>query len=317
MSILVLEHLQNTNSSSPDLTIDSNGRIGIGTETPSELLHVSGTGVGPLKLHSTNANGAYIRLSNVDTDADPDHVWIGAQGNDTKFYQSNSLLSMIIKSDGKVGIGTTSPGHKLDVDGGSIRVQDVGQYIYFGTNASVKIGTVSSNSADLYLGSADDLNMESNFIRFWRDGYYGSTEYGRLSFSDDSWLCTGSSSHYLGIGTPSPSERLEVSGNILASGNITASSDISLKDNIEVIPNALDKVLQIRGVTYNRNDIEDNPKHAGVIAQEVEKVLPEVVSEGKDGIKSVAYGNIVSLLIEAIKEQQEQIDKLKEKLENK
>ena len=115
MSILVLEHLQNTNSSSPDLTIDSNGRIGVGTETPSELLHVSGTGVGPLKLHSTNASGAYIRLSNVDTDADPDHVWIGAQGNDTKFYQSNSLLSMIIKSDGKVGIGTSSPASKLHV----------------------------------------------------------------------------------------------------------------------------------------------------------------------------------------------------------
>ena len=159
--------------------------------------------------------------------------------------------------------------------------------------------------------------MESNFIRLWRDGYYGSTEYGRLAFADDSWLCTGSSSHYLGIGTTNPTERLHVSGNILATGNITANSDISLKDNITPIPNALDKVLQIRGVTFNRNDIEDNPRHAGVIAQEVEKVLPEVVSEGEDGIKSVAYGNMVSLLIEAIKEQQEQIDMLKEKLESK
>ena len=107
------------------------------------------------------------------------------------------------------------------------------------------------------------------------------------------------------------------SSNITSSGNITANSDISLKDNITPIPNALDKVLQIRGVTFNRNDIEDNPRHAGVIAQEVEKVLPEVVSEGEDGIKSVAYGNMVSLLIEAIKEQQEQIDMLKEKLESK
>jgi len=217
----------------------------------------------------------------------------------------------------RVGIGTTSPGHKLDVVGGSIRINDVGQFIHFGTNASVKIGTASGNSNDLYLGSADDLNMESSYIRLWRGGYYGSTEYGRLAFSDDSWLCTGGSSHYLGIGTNNPTERLHVSGNILATGNITANSDISLKDNITPIPNALDKVLQIRGVTFNRNDIEDNPRHAGVIAQEVEKVLPEVVSEGEDGIKSVAYGNMVSLLIEAIKEQQEQIDMLKEKLESK
>jgi len=220
-------------------------------------------------------------------------------------------------SSGNVGIGTTSPGHTLDVDGGSIRVQDVGQYIYFGSNSSVKVGTANGNSNDLYLGSADDINIESNYIRFWRDGYYGSTEYGRLSFSDDSWLCTGSSSHYLGIGTNNPTERLHVSGNILATGTVNASSDISLKDNITPIPNAIDKVLQIRGVTFNRNDIEDNPRQAGVIAQEVEKVLPEVVSEDKDGIKSVAYGNMVSLLIEAIKEQQEQINMLKEKLENK
>ena len=108
-----------------------------------------------------------------------------------------------------------------------------------------------------------------------------------------------------------------MSGNILATGTVNASSDISLKDNITPIPNAIDKVLQIRGVTFNRNDIEDNPQQAGVIAQEVEKVLPEVVSEDKDGIKSVAYGNMVSLLIEAIKEQQGQINMLKEKLENK
>ena len=103
-------------------------------------------------------------------------------------------------------------------------------------------------------------------------------------------------------------------GNITAAGNITANSDISLKDNIEAIPGALDKVLQIRGVTYNRNDIEDNPRQTGVIAQEVEKVLPEVISEDANGIKSVAYGNMIGLLIEAIKEQQERIDALEERL---
>ena len=103
-------------------------------------------------------------------------------------------------------------------------------------------------------------------------------------------------------------------GNITAAGNITANSDISLKDNIVAIPNALDKVLQIRGVTYNRNDIEGNPRQTGVIAQEVEKVLPEVISEDNNGIKSVAYGNMISLLIEAIKEQQTRIDMLEEKL---
>ncbi|HCX23517.1 MAG TPA: hypothetical protein DHN29_16470, partial [Cytophagales bacterium] len=95
---------------------------------------------------------------------------------------------------------------------------------------------------------------------------------------------------------------VQVLYNFTASGNVTAYSDITLKEDIEVIPNALDKVSAIRGVTYNRKDIEDKPRHAGVIAQEVEKVLPEVVSTNEEGIKSVAYGNLVGLLIESIKE---------------
>ena len=107
---------------------------------------------------------------------------------------------------------------------------------------------------------------------------------------------------------------IDNSGNITADGNVTAYSDVKLKDDIQVIPNALDKVQQIRGVTYVRNDHkEDQERQAGVIAQEVEKVLPEVVRERENG-KTVAYGNMVGLLIEAIKEQQKQIDELKAKL---
>ena len=86
-------------------------------------------------------------------------------------------------------------------------------------------------------------------------------------------------------------------------------------DKLLVRENALDKVNAIRGVTYNRNDLEDAPRQSGVIAQEVEKVLPEVVHTDDEGIKTVAYGNMVGLLIEAIKEQQTQIDELKAKLE--
>ena len=109
--------------------------------------------------------------------------------------------------------------------------------------------------------------------------------------------------------------QLDMSGNMTVAGEVIANSDIKLKENIEVIPNALEKVYQIRGVTFTRNDQEDKEKrHAGVIAQEVEKVLPEVVMEGNDGIKSVAYGNLVGLLIEAIKEQQEQINNLTDEI---
>jgi hypothetical protein len=107
------------------------------------------------------------------------------------------------------------------------------------------------------------------------------------------------------------------SGAFIATNNITAYSDIRLKENIEVIPNALDKVQQIRGVTYTRNDTEDkDTKYVGVIAQEVLKVLPEAVMGSEDTHYSVAYGNMVGLLIEAIKELNNKIEILEEKLNN-
>ena len=104
---------------------------------------------------------------------------------------------------------------------------------------------------------------------------------------------------------------IQATGNIAAGGDITAQSDIRVKTNIVEIDSPLEKISKMRGVYYNRRD-DSNTRHLGVIAQEVEEVLPEVVytdnSEAKH--KSVAYGNIVALLIEAVKAQQSTIDSL-------
>ena len=108
---------------------------------------------------------------------------------------------------------------------------------------------------------------------------------------------------------------LDTSGNFTAVGNVTAYSDITLKENIETIPNALDKVLNLRGVEFDRIDKEDNTHEIGVIAQEVEEVIPEVVLTNTEGIKSVAYGNLVGLLIESIKELKAEINDLKAQVE--
>lgn len=96
-------------------------------------------------------------------------------------------------------------------------------------------------------------------------------------------------------------------------GDVTAYSDARVKTNIKVITDAVEKVKAIRGVTFNRTDRADQTtRFAGVIAQEVLPVLPEVVTEDALGTYSVAYGNLSALLIEAIKEQQIQIDELKQ-----
>jgi len=104
-----------------------------------------------------------------------------------------------------------------------------------------------------------------------------------------------------------------LSDTIWCRGDIIAFSDARVKTNIQRIENPIDKIMAIRGVTFTRTDIQDKEKrHAGVIAQEVLEVLPEVVNENKDsGHYSVAYGNLSALLIEAIKEQQQQIEELK------
>jgi hypothetical protein len=99
---------------------------------------------------------------------------------------------------------------------------------------------------------------------------------------------------------------VSVTGALTASGDVTAFSDERLKSNIETIDNALDKVMSMRGVSYTKQA----EKGVGVIAQEIEKVLPEVVTDGE--YKSVAYGNMVGVLIEAIKELKSQLDNHKQ-----
>jgi hypothetical protein len=103
---------------------------------------------------------------------------------------------------------------------------------------------------------------------------------------------------------------------LIVTGNVTAYSDIKLKENIQVIDNALSKVKLIQGVTYTRNDLDDKTRrYSGVIAQQVEKVLPEVVEQDEEGLRNVAYGNMVGLLIEAIKEQDTEITTLRSQLQ--
>jgi hypothetical protein len=106
---------------------------------------------------------------------------------------------------------------------------------------------------------------------------------------------------------------VSVTGAITATGDVTAFSDARVKENVETIPNALESVKQMRGVTYNK--IGEEKQSIGVIAQELEEVTPQLVHNNEDGMKSVAYGNITAVLIEALKEQQTQIEELKAKLD--
>ena len=105
--------------------------------------------------------------------------------------------------------------------------------------------------------------------------------------------------------------KLDSAYNLTVTSDVTAYSDERVKTDIKHIDNALDKVCSINGYTYQRTDTNDDKRHTGVLAQEVMKVLPEVVHGSEDTTYSVAYGNMVGLLIEAIKELKLEIDELK------
>lgn len=108
---------------------------------------------------------------------------------------------------------------------------------------------------------------------------------------------------------------IDSSGNTTSTGNVTAYSDARLKTNVKTLENSLEKTLKLRGVSYQK----DGKDGVGVIAQEIREVLPEVVIEGDDQEKtlSVAYGNVVGLLIEAIKELNAKVEDLQKQLSNK
>ena len=104
-------------------------------------------------------------------------------------------------------------------------------------------------------------------------------------------------------------------GNFTATGNVTAYSDRRVKAQFEPIIDALSKVQQLHGQTYIRTDMDDaNRRYAGLIAQDVELVLPEAVSEVDEHL-ALDYSGTIALLVEAIKDLKAEVDELKTKLE--
>lgn len=117
----------------------------------------------------------------------------------------------------------------------------------------------------------------------------------------------------VGVNKRDPSEALHVTGNILASGTVNSASDARLKTNVTTIENSLDLIANLRGVTYE--SISNHQQGMGVLAQELESVIPCLVNTDREGFKSVSYGNFAGLFIECIKELKDQIQKLQTEIE--
>jgi hypothetical protein len=243
-------------------------------------------------------------------------VW--ADSTDANF-QSTHSNQFLIRASGGVGIGTVSPGAMLDVadDDRALRLRaGNGQAEYIDNQILLSYGgTVNYSHAikSRHSGSTDARNAIDFYV--WDQAVDAVTEVGTKHVL----TIDGDNDGEVGIGTTEPNYTLDVRGTI---GNNTTlyHSDARWKTDIETIPDALQKVTALRGVNFRWRQDEyadmnfPAGKHLGVIAQEVESVLPELVNTAEDGYKSVEYANLTPLLIEAIKEldqKTQEIEKLK------
>ena len=185
---------------------------------------------------------------------------------------------------------------------------------------SIEVGSASSNAAfiDLKTPSSDDFDVR---LTSNGDGAGGSINIAggtfaingsaevMATFTDD-----GAVSLYYdnAVKLATVSGGVNVTGTLTATVNVTVSSDVRLKSNIKTIDSALDKVKAMRGVYFNKHGAEDK-RSVGVIAQEMQEVMPEVVvtDDTEDKHLSVAYGNLVGVLIEAVKELSEEVSELR------
>ena len=286
---------------------DANGRVGLGTSSPTETLEL-GDGSTTNRIKIDSATKAHF----FGYDGSDDAIQLASQSF-IKFQSGGSFLErMRIDSSGNVGIGTTNGDVTNDGTAARTYVSIIGS----GDRGVLNIGSTASAGADG--GKLTFVNGTNSIAEIYSDTDSGSQTSGLLAFTtSNTERMRITSTGNVGIGTTSPSVALGVTGAIIASDNITAygsPSDIRLKENIEVIDNAVDKVKQLKGITYDLKS--DGNRLTGLIAQYLEKVLPEAVYEtsavddANDKHLAIRYGNTVGLLVEAIKEQQEQIETL-------
>jgi hypothetical protein len=250
----------------------------------------------------------------------------------------------------RIGIGTAAPSEKLEITGNvaftkgadrSIAVRQATAGGEAGYDLTIKAGDASFSGSeaaggDLILmagqqhdADASDNNASNVIIRAGYNNLGGglSNNEGEVRFfTNNQERMQIQSNGNVGIGVTNPSVKLQVAGDVTISGKFNSQgieelSDVRYKKNIEKLNGALENVLKIQGVTYNWRQDEfpersfGSQTEIGFIAQELEKIYPELVNTNIEGYKSVQYSHMVPVLLEAIKEQQSQISLLQNNID--
>lgn len=220
-------------------------------------------------------------------------------------------MSIIVKSGVPGKIPTAS-----QLDYGQLALNYADQKIYFKNSSNVITEFTSSFTGDL---GTNKLSF-SNYVS--TDGhlllYAGTTATGyAIGVESSTMYYRANATHrwYLGtLADAGTSQKMYLnSTGLTASGNITAYSDIKLKKDLVQIAESISKIRQLTGYTYTRKD--SGHRQTGLIAQDVQKVLPEAVTENQEGILGISYGNLAGLLVESIKELDSRLVALERRLD--
>jgi len=255
--------------------------IGVGTTSPVIQLDQLGDSL-MHRIRSTTSTSAYARYQGTSGIMAVGIIgglgYVGTTDASPLRLLTDSSEAMRIDSTGRVGIGTTTPSYPLHVQ----------------TVADTSIAAISSTTGTSTIRLGDTDNASAGRI-----GYDNSI--------NSMILYTGGQER-----ANVNSSGLQVTGDVEAT-DFNSTSDARLKQNITPIISALDKTLSMEGVYYNL--IGSDKKEIGVIAQNIEAIVPEVVHTNNNDIKSVSYSRLSALLIEAIKEQNKTISTLSKKID--
>jgi len=277
---------------------ENNDRLDIGNGTTGLQHYVDGTGY-TVWTSANDGTGSGLDADTLDgvnsgsfLRSDANDSFTGTLSGTGSINISGNVSCTSLSGDGSGITGVTA------TNAGTLDNLDSSQFLRSDSADQKTSGSLRFNdSIQLNFGTGDDAEIYHN----------GSDLYFDLNSDDDIYFRDGNSSNATRF-------TFDISsGNFTASGEITAFSDATLKDNIEIIADPLTKILSVRGVTFTRTDLADTEtRHMGVIAQEIEEHFPEVVTTHEEsGIKTVNYGAMAGVFIEAIKAQQTQIDDLK------